>query len=271
MSPSTKRSATATPARPEPSSASPVATPRAKLPSDRTVVAALAFAPSTRSASSGSTGTLVSRARSRKLRARWASSAARAASISRAAVLASSNRATAWSASPMGSSWRSRRLWASNARGAMTIPAAAQTSARTTATLTRAASIESTIDSQCHQANDAGKIAESSLPKTICLAIDSPDGYGAAPPGRMHGPIVFPAVAMGAPRRVNTGKADGGIDRPSLSQHAGRCRDRDRRAGIHVRRRVGAVRSPACVPGHGRCHGDHLSVLFNPIPARSYT
>ena len=70
-----------------------------------------------------------------------------------------------------------------------------------------------------------------------------------------------------------TSKADGehgGAGCSSLPQHAGRRGHRDRRAGVHVRGRVGSVRSPARVPRHGRCKRDHLSLLLDAVSLRFY-
>src|SRR6516165_5363261 len=68
-----------------------------------------------------------------------------------------------------------------------------------------------------------------------------------------------------------TSKADeehGGAGCSSLPQHAGRLSHRDRRAGVHVRGRVGSVRSPARVSRHGRCKRDHLSLLLDALSLR---
>src|SRR6516165_7618894 len=73
----------------------------------------------------------------------------------------------------------------------------------------------------------------------------------------------------GAPRRVTADVKHGRADRSSLPQHAGRRGHRDRRARVHVRGRIGSVRSPACVPRHGRCERDHLSLLLDAVPLRS--
>src|SRR5262249_30689953 len=61
----------------------------------------------------------------------------------------------------------------------------------------------------------------------------------------------------------------GGARRSSFPQRSGRPGDRDRRQGVHVRRRTAALRPSARVPRHGRRERDHLPVLLDPLSLRS--
>src|SRR5579864_9832211 len=86
----------------------------------------------------------------------------------------------------------------------------------------------------------------------------------------LYGASVFPCGAALPQSCANTIAIQGEFDvrsrRPALPQRCWRSRHRDRLAGIHVRGRQSAVRSPARLPGSWQRQRDHLPLLLDFVP-----
>ena len=269
-------------------------------------LAASALARSTFSASAGSTGTLRSRASSRKLWARSASLAASAALISRAATAASNERAMARSASATGSSCVGQqrvRLEAArndrqrgdrqghgqaerqcDPRSGHAIPQLRRPPQRPRR-ITKLRGQQGADEWQNAPIRPSGAAVSQlhdEIPKTLCFPPISPGNRGSGcamvagvfrSGADLRGSGVHASGANWAARWCCAEGAQrishGGQDRSPFPQHPGRAGDRDRRQGIHVRGRKAPVRPPARLPRHGRRDRDHLPLLLDPVPLRS--